>query len=180
MYYYLDYIIRKTEFEDLKQVVDVNTKSWRESYQHIIDQSTINNLNSDEALVRRQKNFIENPHLISYVALYQDRIIGFCDAGALRDHPFRSKNEVVKQRVKGEIFALYILNDHKGKKLGKALVEKIMGDFHDQNLYPFAIFALKDNLPACRFYEKLGGQLFAEGVIAINDKDYAEVIYLFE
>jgi ribosomal protein S18 acetylase RimI-like enzyme len=180
MFNYLDYSIRKTKFEDLEQVVNVNIKSWCESYQYIIDQSTINNLNLDEAFIRRQKNFIENPNLISYVALYQDRIIGFCDAGALRDHPFRRKNEAVKQRVKGEIFALYILNDHKGKKLGKALIEKVMNDFHDQNLYPFAIFALKDNLSGRRFYEKLGGQLVAEGTITIDDKDYAEVIYLFE
>lgn len=176
----LDYKIRKTTFNDLEQATHVNIKSWRESYTDIIDSNTLINLNEKNALEKRKQFFINNPNIISYVATYKNTIIGFCDAGRLRDHPLRSKNEHVKEKAKGEIFALYILNEHKGKKLGKALVEKVASDLRTQNLSPFAVFALKNNLPGRQFYEKLGGQEFSEDTITIDHKDYTEVIYLFE
>lgn len=176
----LNYDIRKTTFEDLEQLTYVNINSWRESYAYIIDPITIANLNTKESLEKRKLFFTNNPYIISYVATYKNIIVGFCEGGPLREHPFRNKNDKVKEKAKGEIFALYILNEHKGKNLGTTLVEKVANDLHQQNLIPFAIFALKDNIAGCQFYKKLDGQEFSESTITIDHKHYTEIIYLFE
>ncbi len=157
--------------EDVEQVIRVQVQGWKESYQGIIDQAVLDSMAYSEERVKRRKGFfLSNPTLRCFIALQGNKIIGFVDAGASRD-PFLGK---------GEVLAIYLLNEYKRQGIGKALWTAATDYLKQQQLVPYIVWGLKDNLPARKFYEKMGGQLIHSKELEIGSKLYAEVCYGFE
>ncbi len=89
-------------------------------------------------------------------------------------HIFKDLN--VRMR---EIYAIYLLEKHKGKDLGKALFNQFHQWFNQEGFESFVVRALTDNIRAKRFYEMNGGKSIGEIMIIIGDKNYPEARYLF-
>ena len=78
------------------------------------------------------------------VAKDDDRVVGFVGYGKNRDEDLPES---------GVIFAIYILEEYYGRGVGKALMQAGL----DKLDYPtVAVWVLKDNKRAIRFYEKCG------------------------
>lgn len=76
---------------------------------------------------------------VYYVALWKDKVIGFCDSGMLRFHENQLLSEEQRQTrtEMGEIYALYILEEHQGKGVGRALFQEIRLRIQEKGLSPF-------------------------------------------
>lgn len=114
--------------------------------------------------------------------MFENKIIGFAGFGPIRSesrldqHPFFEDTET---KI-GEIYAIYLLEKHKSKGLGKALFHRCRLWFSQHGFDSFVTLVLADNLPARRFYEKEGGNSIGEITITIGDKNYPELCYVFE
>jgi ribosomal protein S18 acetylase RimI-like enzyme len=126
----------------------------------------------DERLQLRKKILTSHePNCIHLVALVNDKIVGFCDAG-----PAFTPNE----QYRGEIYAIYLLEKYKNAGIGSALFETAKSHLVHKNLLPFVISVLKENHIACRFYEKHGGCYSGEETVEIDNKFYPESVYIFK
>lgn len=164
-------LIRPATPEDAEKVVSVQVTAWQESYKDIIDQSFLDTMvYSEERVSRRQGYFQSNKSLKCFVALCGNQIIGFIDVGLSREHPLG----------KGEIYALYVLNDHKRQGIGTALWAAAVEYLNHQNLFPYIVWGLKENKSARKFYEKLGGVLIGTKESDMGGKLYPEVCYVFD
>jgi GNAT superfamily N-acetyltransferase len=79
----------------------------------------------------------------------------------------------------GEIYAIYLLEQHKGKRCGKALFNRCRLWLRQKGFKYFVVLALVDNVHARRFYTNQGGEIIGEVTISIGDKNYQEACYLF-
>lgn len=166
-----EFLIRSAALEDAEKIAYIHVKAWQESYQGVIDQNYLDNLSFSERLAFRKK-ILTHPKSkqINLVVVQNNQIIGFCDAGVAFDS---------SKAYRGEIYAIYLLNEFKRHGVGKTLFNYIDKDLEKHLLTPYVTWVLEENKTACRFYEKCGGQFLKKKSVEIGDKNYIEIAYLF-
>lgn len=120
----------------------VHWSSWQEAYKGLMDQGYLDSL----TLEKCTKTAYRWPDNI-LVAKDGDRVIGFAGYGSYHDDTLPET---------GEVFALYILSEFYGKKVGYALMQAALRALSEYR--QIALWVLKGNERAIRFYEKCGFQ----------------------
>lgn len=162
--------IRPANVEDIQEIVAIHVQAWKESYQGMIDQSYLDSLQfSIERMSRRENFFNENPLRQGFVAVQGHKIFGFVDAG-----PSREPDGAI-----GEIYAIYLLQEYQSQGIGRLLWEAAVQHLSTNQLIPFIVWGLSQNLKARGFYEKQGGKLLTTKDADIGGKMYSEVCYVF-
>ncbi len=164
--------VRGATPKDAEDIARIHVKSWQESYRGILHAEYLANINIDERILLRKKQFETcPPALKTFVALVQDRVIGFCDAGCASpdDAPIR-----------GKIQALYLLEDYKGQGIGTRLWMAATTYLKENNLLPYMNWVLEDNHRARSFYEAKGGKLFLKREIEFGGRIYQKVAYRYD
>lgn len=164
-----DIIIRKALIEDNKTIASIGIACWRDAYKDVFPKNLLDNLSLEERLKQRL-NWFNSSNKYSIVAISQDKIIGFCDYGESRRPRF----------APGEIYSLYVLPEYKGLGTGKLLSLKAMEHLNSTNLAPFIVTTLEINIPARKFYEKLGFKEINHIMTEVGNKLYKETVYLYE
>ncbi len=162
--------IRKSCFEDIEAIVDINIKTWRTTYSNIIDEDFLFKLeDSIEARIKRSKERFKsgNTNETTLVAVENQKVLGFIVFGKARE------TEAVNINGFLEIYAVYVLKEAQGKGIGKKLIKEASKN-HENVL----IWALKDN-PFVGFYKKLGGRVQYNKVINIGKQELEEVGFVF-
>jgi len=137
-------IIKKMETdEEIKGKAYVHWKSWQEAYPGLVDQNYLNALTlekCEEMAYRWPENIL--------VAKDGEKIAGFVGYGKYHDDELKNT---------GEIFAIYVLKEYYGEGVGQQLMQEALNLIKE---YPqTAVWVLKGNDRAIRFYEKCGFQL---------------------
>jgi GNAT superfamily N-acetyltransferase len=104
------------------------------------------------------------------VAVYDGKIIGFCDAGPAFESP---------ANYRGEIYAIYLLEEFKKLSVGQRLLQAAHEFLAQKKLLPYVAWVLKANHSACAFYQKNGGIVSGEKIEKIGSEPHTEVAYLF-
>lgn len=171
------YIIQEAVDSDAEGIAYVHVKSWQTSYAGLIDQSYLDNISYEKRLDLRKEILASNKGL-QLVVVFDGQIIGFADVGPLRPDVHFERYKDKGMNI-GEIYAIYLLEEHKKKGLGKSLFKRCRLWLDQQEFDSFIVWVLADNRHAKRFYEREGGEVIGEVTINIGDKDYQENCYLF-
>ena len=95
-------------------------------------------------------------------------IVGFAGGGPEREGD---------GTYRGELYAIYLLEEHQRKGLGRrlvsALARQLLSDGYDSML----VWVLEENQPAQQFYESLGGKQVGRKTITIRGADLIELSY---
>ncbi|HFU3730189.1 TPA: N-acetyltransferase family protein [Streptococcus suis] len=119
----------------------VHWKSWQEAYADLLPQEFLENVYT---LERCQDWAVRYPQNI-LVALVDERVVGFTCYGA-------SSQEDLQPA--GEIYALYVLSDYYGQKIGYQLMQVALEKL--QSYETVTLWVLEGNARAIAFYEKVG------------------------
>lgn len=121
----------------------VHWKSWHETYTGLVDAGYMEGVTLEKCagIARRWPDNI-------IIAKDGDRVIGFAGYGAYRDGTLPEC---------GEIFAIYVLREYHGKRVGYELMNAALARL---SAYPeTAVWVLKGNERARCFYERYGFRL---------------------
>lgn len=164
--------IRPAVLFDAEAIAKVHTQAWKESYQGIYDSDFLDSLSYEKRLPFR-KQILENPspQSLHLVAVHNEQVIGFLDAGPSHEH---------REGVLGEVYAIYLLEGYKGLGLGRRMMHLAAEFLQEQHLTPYAVWALENNIPARGLYEKLGGIEMFERLDERSGTSYKVVGYLIE
>lgn len=160
--------IRKAALADAKGIAKVQVDSWETTYRGIVPEEFLSGMRYAER-ERTWKSHI--PKQAVFVAVDQEEVIGFSLGGLERTGNYPS--------YQGELYAIYILEEHQGKGIGRALFEMVVQQLFEQNISTMMICALEEN-PACGFYEALGGKKIDVLETDISAKKLNEVVYGWE
>ena len=133
----------------------------------IFPQESLDNLDSAERINSRVKFFEEDQKRSSLVAIFGGEVVGFCDFGPSRRPKFGI----------GEIYSIYAKPDLKGMGIGKKLIEAAELILHEKELTPYIVTTLEENIPAQKFYEKLGFTEAGKIITQVWDEAYPEIVY---
>jgi GNAT superfamily N-acetyltransferase len=159
-------IIRKADSKDIPGIAKVHVDSWRTTYKGIVPNTFLDSL-SYENREQIWKRGIKESHV--YIAEDEDgQIVGFATGGKERTGKYEA--------FKGELYAIYLLEEQQGKGLGQKLFMSVVHDLKDKKLNSLLIWALEAN-PACRFYERLGGKKIDTAEIEIDGQKLDEIAF---
>jgi len=137
----METVLKDLETEDeIKGKAYVLWRSWHDTYEGMVDEGFLSALTLEkctESSFRRTSDTL--------IALDGDKVTGFLGYGDFRGDDLPGA---------GEINAIYILSGYRGRGIGRLLMEEALRRLSGRDRV--AVMALKGNLKAIGFYEKLG------------------------
>lgn len=118
----------------------VHWKSWQEAYAGLVDQAYLDRTtleNCTKTAYQWRNNIL--------VAKDGEKVIGFTGYGTCQDDTLPEM---------GEVFSIYVLSEYYGKRVGYALMQAALQELSEYS--QVALWVLKGNTRAIRFYEKIG------------------------
>jgi ribosomal protein S18 acetylase RimI-like enzyme len=140
--------VRRAVVRDADAIERVRTDTWRVAYRGLMPDSLLDGLGYD-ATRRRVLMSALPAHQFALVAEADGAVVGFCLGGRSRtpDDPFG-----------GEVYAIYVLPQHHGRGIGRALLQVAARELVDRGFTSMIIWVLRENAPSRRFYERMGGR----------------------
>ena len=160
--------IRNIKKEDIPEVVNIQIRAWRTAYKGIIDDNYLANMNPEEKIKMREKDYNENKFIVAEI---NNEIVGFCR--------YTDNIEKTPETPKAdcELRALYVKPELKHNGIGKKMFQYAVNEFKNMGKTKMVLWCLKDNVLARKFYEKMGGKIIKERLIHIGNRDYEEVAF---
>ena len=158
---------RAATIDDATAIARVHVASWRSTYRTLLPSEFLDSL-SEAGYADRWRRFIGEEGNLVYVIEDAGRLVGFASGGRER------AGEV---GYKGELYAIYVLDDFQRRGHGHQLVRKVVAGLKEMGLDDMIIWVLRDNAPAREFYERLGGIYVRAQAITIGSATLEEVSY---
>lgn len=134
-------MIRRAVLADAAAIGAVHAAVWRETYRGILSDEWVANVSEDERIDRWQLILGQPNPAQQWVAVIDDKVVGFAASGPPRDeHPIRPL----------ELWSIHLLRSHARVGIGTALINAALGDA------PASLWVVEKNLSAQRFYSALG------------------------
>ncbi|MBO4245377.1 MAG: GNAT family N-acetyltransferase [Bacilli bacterium] len=171
----MNYTIEKLSNENACEYAYVNSRAWLESYQGIIDQAYLENLNTDEALkafCEKLKGYIKDDPNNYFLLRVDGRPVGVL---GIRKPKYEDYQDC------GELGAIYLLNEVKGKGYGKILFEKAKEELRKMG-YNKMVNGCIDGNPSNEFYKHMGGKFVKQIPFKVHNsnQELVENIYYYE
>jgi ribosomal protein S18 acetylase RimI-like enzyme len=151
--------IRVAAADDAHGLARMHVSSWRETYAGILPEKMLSSL-SVEGRAAAWAKIMREPtterSTVVYLAEHEGTIIGFGSCGAQRTE------SLTNQGYDGEVSAIYVLREFQKRRIGTDLFRAISSDLMRREFKAAALWVLRDNLNARRFYERYAGQVIAE------------------
>jgi ribosomal protein S18 acetylase RimI-like enzyme len=150
----LDYAISPAGPADALELGRVHVKSWRETYPGILPQAALDRMSAPMHVRRFRHELTEAKEgHVTLIAEGSSGTVGYA-AGAVLSGEGRAAD--------AEVFTLYVLRQAQGAGVGRALLRGAARVLKAQGASSLMLFVLTRNEPARGFYERLGGEAFAE------------------
>ena len=134
-------LVKKMESDaEIKGKAFVHWKAWQEAYPGIVPQSYLDKFTLEKREATAYQ-WLDNV----LIAKDGERVVGFIGYGKYRN------DELPKT---GEVYAIYVLSQYWGQGVGSQLMREALNRLRD---FPqTAVWGLKENHRAIRFYERFG------------------------
>lgn len=163
------YVIREAVVSDCAGIARIIVDTWRAAYRGIIARDFLDRLSIAERQDYLEKFFrAADEKTFSFVAVDETGgIVGYAGAGL---------EEGQGTHRYGELYALYVLEGHQRKGIGRQLVGAVAGRFMVLKVTSLVIWVLGGN-PCAGFYDKLGGWRVNTEKLDIGGVSYDIVSY---
>ncbi|MCA1032681.1 GNAT family N-acetyltransferase [Bacillus timonensis] len=159
-------IIRQATINDVTGIAKVHVDSWKTTYAGIVCSEYLDKLSYSkrETLWTAVMNQGFEKSSLLVVEDSSGQIIGFANGGKERSNQYE---------YDAEIYAIYLLKEYQGQKIGSKLVHALTEDLVEKGYNSLLVWVLAEN-PSRTFYEsfqpeevdsmqvEIGGQFFEE------------------
>jgi len=123
---------------------------------------------SEPGYTERWERVIGDGASLVFVAEDAGEVVGFASGG---------RERAGETGYAGELYAIYLLGSAQRHGFGRELFREVVEGLRDMKLADLIIWVLRDNQPARRFYERLGGVYVRAQPITIGQATLEEVSY---
>ncbi|MEG4088464.1 GNAT family N-acetyltransferase [Microcoleus sp. Pol12B4] len=166
-------IVREAKIADAPAIARVNLDTWRTAYRKIVPTDYFAQLSYEKAESRWQEILTNVKNTGVFVCVAENdsgQIVGFAAGGGERTG---------KYVYKGELFAIYILEEYQRQGIGRQLVRTVATKLAELSLSSMLVWVLGDN-SAYRFYELLGGEKVDERQTSRAGVTLKEIAYVWK
>jgi ribosomal protein S18 acetylase RimI-like enzyme len=169
-------MVRPATLDDAAAIARVHVASWRTTYRGLLPDDFLSSL-SEESYTDRWRRvirdglsrvFVVEEQLRGQRRFSDDEVVGFASCG---------RERAGESSFAGELYAIYVLDRAQRHGHGRELVRAAAGALKEMKLPDMIVWVLRDNAPARRFYERLGGVYVRSQPITIGTTTLEEVSY---
>lgn len=161
----MEFIFRKCSEDDLKTLRELSISTFIDTYGHLNRQENIDSHLERAFSNERLLSELNDPNVHYHFLCSDDKVIGFIKLNCLD-----SQTEVVPEEHI-ELERIYLLNEYKGKGLGRKLIEKAIAVGHELQFKKLWLGVWKKNPAAILFYEKMGLKKSGEHIFTVGDEE---------
>jgi ribosomal protein S18 acetylase RimI-like enzyme len=159
--------IRRAQAGDAAAIAVVHVAAWRETYAGLVPERMLSALSVEERTSRWHRILTapdRSRESAAFVAVdaAQD-VVGFGSCGR------QPLADLVAGGFAGEFSALYVLAAHQRRGLGRRLMALMAEDLMAREVHGAALWVLRDNEPARRFYEALGAKVVGRRIETVGE-----------
>lgn len=159
--------MRRAHAGDAAAIAAVHVAAWHETYTGLVPARMLAAFSVGER-ARRWRRILTAPEpsreSAVFVAALPDRtIVGFGSCGR------QPAPDLFAAGFAGEFSALYLLAAHQRRGVGRRLMTLMAEDLMARGMRSAALWVLRENTPALRFYEALGGKIVSERVETVDE-----------
>jgi len=165
----LDFVVSPAGPADAAELARVHVRSWRETYPGLLPQQALDRM-SLPVHARRFRAELTHPRPGRAILIAEGPAgaVGYASCGLLTGDA---------RAADAEVHTLYVLRAAQGAGVGRALMRGAARMLRAQGAGSLMVFVLTRNAPARRFYERLGGETFAEVTSSGWGADLTETAY---
>jgi ribosomal protein S18 acetylase RimI-like enzyme len=148
------FVVRAAGVADAAAIASVHVAAWRETYAGLLPDAMLARLSvplRSAMWERTLRNPADADETVAIVAERGGEVVGFSSCGRQRTADLRAAG------YDGEFSALYVLSSAQRLGIGTALMRATAAHLSAGGYSGGALWVLRDNANACRFYERLGG-----------------------
>ena len=160
-------VVRPAEPADAAAIARVHVWSWRTTYRGLLPDEFLASLSEDFYEERWRRTLGDASNRV-YVAETSLGVVGYASGG---------RERAGEDGFSGELYAIYLLEEAQGHGHGHRLVRAVVDGLLVLGLPDMIVWVPRENAPARRFYEKLGGVYVREQPITIGSSLLTEVSY---
>ncbi|HEY3798051.1 MAG TPA: GNAT family N-acetyltransferase [Caulobacteraceae bacterium] len=150
----LDYAISPAGPGDADALGEVHVRSWRQTYPGLLPQAYLLRMSPKLHARRfRQELTRAKPGQVTLVAEGMDGAVGYASGSLLKGDA---------RAADAEVHTLYVLREAQRAGVGRALLKSAARVLAAEGAKSLMLFVLTGNDRARAFYERLGGEAFAE------------------
>ena len=161
-------IVRAARPDDAEAIADAHVRGWLTTYRGLVPDEFLDGLSLErratywrdtiaaEAAVQARDRSMDDAAEAEARAVARTWVVeetgqvrGFAATGAIRDQPDGIE-------AAGEVFAIYLVPEARGRGLGRALFARVVDDLHARGFHPIVLWVFEANTGARRFYEAAG------------------------
>lgn len=162
--------LRPALVTDAGAIARVHVTAWWETYAGLIPSADLARL-SVESRARFWRGWLDDPPWSSTLLLVEDGVMGVLGFGVC------GPERAGVPAYRGEFQAIYLVRAGQGRGLGRSLMVALAAALLAQDMPSASVWVLRDNTPARRFYERLGGQPAGERTLELGEAALDEVSY---
>ncbi len=167
------YVIERMDLNNVEHYARVNALAWLQSYKGIVDDKFLKLINTEEEIQKAVINLKSglNDDSRRFLLKYDNQYIGILRV---------RKTKYEKYSECGELGALYLLDNAKGKGFGKILFEKAIEELKNIGYKNMIIGCLMEN-PSNQFYKHMRGKLVDTNPLTLpNGQELSENLYYYD
>ncbi len=166
--------LRTASANDADAIGRAHVACWHETYTGLVPVDLLENMSIDDRSAM-WTDILAEPHrfddTLVLLAEQAGALVGFGACGLQPLPAFRQDG------FGGEITALYVRKTAQRCGVGGTLMRAMARDLRQRALHGATLWVLRDNLPARRFYEELGGTKLGERTDRRTFGDLPEIAY---
>jgi len=151
--------IRRATVADAPRIAQMHVESWLETYTGIVPQEILAALSVPRRTLAWEsilRDPVGNDDSVVYLKEIGCVVAAFGACSEQRDSDLKARG------FDGEIGAIYVLRCFQKQGIGCSLMKELAIDLSGRGSRGIALWVLKENARARRFYEKCGGELIGE------------------
>jgi ribosomal protein S18 acetylase RimI-like enzyme len=161
--------IRPAVLADFRAIASVHVACWQETYGDLLPKAMLDRQSVASREEQWRRTLERDPRLSEvFVAESDGAVVGFSASGADRAAGLGKDSEV---------YAIYVLRAQQRRGLGHALFQAAAMPMRDRGFRSIALWVLRENHPARRFYERIGGTIVAERAMSEAGASLVEIGY---
>jgi GNAT superfamily N-acetyltransferase len=165
----MTFTVRTAVAADAHAIAEIHYAGWQIAYAHVVSDEQMEAKQPERRVPFWQERIADPRNVVLIAEDEGGTAQGFVYAGDVLEHDIRIGGLT---GYDCEIYSLHCRLDVQGKGLGRVLMGEAAYSFRERGRTALMLWAYRDNAYR-KFYEKIGGQLVAEGF----DDDIPDVAY---
>ena len=163
-----NFVIKECSLEDIEKVKYISEKTFYETFSEDNTEENMENYLKENFSYDKMTSEISNTYSKFYIVESNDEVVAYMKINFDKAQTEEGYNNTI------EVQRIYVLEDFKGKRIGKALIQKAIEIGKESNVDYLWLGVWEHNIKAIGFYEKLGFKKFDTHIFKLGDDEQVD------